>query len=222
MQIQRTITKDIQKKNTINIPNTKNIKIDLNGKTLSSTNTDVGFSNSGKLEIVDTSIETIEKAGIMVYNDEPIDTGIKLTGNYRIQTSVKLDSNSVNNCLWGTGNSKYYSSIGTNLKLTYASNNSGSTSTNVMEVGKIYTIEEEHKNGTITGYVDGDAWVTKAVTNSSVDSDNIKLFYANSTTGTGRMTVYGFKIYKEENLVLDLIPVKENEEIDGKVAQKNG
>ena len=75
-------------------------------------------------------------------------TGISITGNYKIETQIKMNGfvSDYNN-IWGTGSVNFESWIPNNgRQLCFRSNNTKFTSSNTMETGAKYTITEEVKN----------------------------------------------------------------------------
>ena len=157
-----------------------------------------------------------------------IETGITLSGNYKIETKIKMNSfpSSYNN-IWGTGNSSFESWIPNSGKqLCFRSNSEKFTSSNTMSTGEIYTIIEEVKDGTLTADVktengESENWITGTVSSGS-SSSTLKLFATTSNSCATNMTMYYFKIYKEEALVLDLIPVIYGDKVDGAIMNQSG
>lgn len=169
-----------------------------------------------------------EDGGYICNSDGIIETGISITGNYKIELQMKMDSfpSSYNN-IWGTGNSNFESWVPKSGKqLCFRSNNTKFTSSNTMTTGVKYTITEEVNNGTITANVkteDGvfENWITGSV-GSGTSSSTLKLFSTTSNTCATNMIMYYFKVYKEGQLVLDIVPVKYGDIIDGQTMNING
>lgn len=221
-QVEIKVVKDIQKTTSIQIDSSKNILLDLNGYVVGFVNLDTGINNNGKLEIIDRKEQIVEgKPGLISANSGGIDTGINLSGNYKIETDIRVDRNS-NNFIWGAGDGEYNSSIDQYNRLSYYTNGYYRSSSKALELGKIYNISEEHKNGVMTGFVNGEEYLTRSAPNNSSNSNNIQVFGGNSSYTSGNITMYSFKIYKEDVLVLDLVPVEKGQTIDGNTAQRNG
>ena len=207
------------------IDDSKNITINLDGNNITSiASNDYLIKNYGKLKIIsrdDNYGEDIES--VQCKANGIVETGVNLSGNYRIETNVIFDSytNTYNN-IWGTGSSKFESwSPKSGQTLCYRLNGTKMESTNKFVAGTTYNIVEEYKDGVATATVNGEEWINKSIT-SNTSSDTIKLFASTSNTCATYMTSYYFKIYKEDELVLDLIPVKSGDEKDGQIAEQTG
>ena len=202
----------------------KNITIDLAGNNITTGATsDYMIKNYGKLKII-SNVEQKEETlkGIKCEENGIVDTGIKLENNYKIEAKIKMDEykNTYNN-IWGTKSSSFesYSSQSTNT-IVYTQNGKKIETTNVLSTDKVYNIVEEYKDQVTTLKVNNQLWASG--TSTSKTSSNVKLFATTADLCTTNMTMYSFKIYKDDSLVLDLVPVKNGETINGKVAQYNG
>lgn len=179
-------------------------------------------------EIITDSIKTQTKKilskGTRTNFSGICDTGIILTGNYRIETQILNNSfSSKYQNIWGIGTTSFESWINSGNKEFGFRHNGirmGTYDLN-MQQGVVYTIVEEVKNGVATASVDGKQYMTENVNTATADS-TIKLFTSTSNTCETDMTMYYFKVYINEELKLDLIPVENGETINGQEATANG
>ena len=167
-------------------------------------------------------IKSLTTPGVLNKNNGIADTGITLSGNYKIETKIKNTSfASSYNYIYSTGQNNFETYIdATNKQLHFTSNGTTKNSTSAMAQNQAYVLTEEVKNGTMSATVDGSEWLTESVTDGT--SGNVKLFASSADNYTTNMVIYYFKVYKEDNLVLDLVPAIRGNTYEGKIAEKNG
>ena len=167
-------------------------------------------------------IKSLTTPGVLNKNNGIADTGITLSGNYKIETKIKNTSfASSYNYIYSTGQNNFETYIdATNKQLHFTSNGTTKNSTSAMTQNQAYVLTEEVKNGTMSATVDGSKWLTETVTEGT--SGNVKLFASSADNYTTNMVIYYFKVYKEDNLVLDLVPAIRGNTYEGKIAEKNG
>ena len=168
------------------------------------------------------NIKNLTTPGVLNNNYGLADTGITLSGNYKIETKIKNVSYSNSyNYIYSTGSNSFETYIdAANKQLHFTNNSTALNSTNTMAQNQAYVVTEEVDNGTMKATVDGDTWITGNTT--SATSGSLKLFASSSDNYTTNMIIYYFKLYKEGNLVLDLVPVIRGNEYEGKTAEQNG
>ena len=162
-EIEIDVVEDLTKSAKIKVSNQKNIILDLNGHSITSAVSDYLFENSGKMQIKDSgglNVEETEeeylKAGIATRGKSVVNTGIRLSGNYKIETKARIESSdSWYHYLYsaGSGFTCYIShcsgiNIKTNDKYAYGSKN--------FDIGIVYNFVSEFEDGTEKVSIDGE------------------------------------------------------------------
>ena len=164
----------------------------------------------------------IKTATLITNNNGTCNTGITLSGNYKIETKIKpLQNSNSYNYIYGTGSSNFETYIALNdSKLHFTSNNKTTASNVTLKNNTSYTITEEVKDGTMTASVDGVECINETATEGT--SGEVDLFASANGNCSGSFEVEYFKIYKDGELVLDLIPIITRKEYDGQTSEKQG
>ena len=167
-------------------------------------------------------IKLLSTPGVLNDNNGIADTGIVLSGNYKIEAKIKNTSYKGSyNYVYSTGKNDFETYIdATNKQLHFTSAGISEKSSSTINVNQVYVLSEEVKDGTMKANVNGEEWITG--TSSSGTSGSVRLFASSSDNYTTNMVIYYFKIYKDDTLVLDLEPAIKGNSYDGKTSEKNG
>ena len=169
-----------------------------------------------------TSFTDLKPTTVITKNNGTCNTGIKLEGNYKIETKIKLLSNSNGyNYIYGTGSSDFETYIdSSDSKLHFTNNGTTTNSKTTLNKDTSYTITEEVNNGTMKASINGEECINTNTTAGT--SGEVKLFASANGNCSGNFGVEYLKIYKDENLVLELVPIITRYDYEGKKSEKQG
>ena len=169
-----------------------------------------------------TSFTDLRPTTVITKNNGTCNTGIKLEGNYKIETKIKLLSNSNGyNYIYGTGSSDFETYIdSSDSKLHFTNNGTTTNSKTTLNKDTSYTITEEVNNGTMKASINGEECINTNTTAGT--SGEVNLFASANGNCSGNFGVEYLKIYKDENLVLELVPIITRYDYEGKKSEKQG
>ena len=228
-EVEIDVVAELNKTQTITIDNTKNIVLDLNGYPITVKRNTILFKNNGKLRIKDSTVKEGTKTenvkALSCVENDIVDTGATLAGNYKIETKFKINGVYNNNYLWGTGNSNFECFVSkTDNLLTFKTNNQEIKTTKEILPGQVYNVTIEYKNRKALISIDGEVDAEMDNIAPATASNSLKLFANSDNTCKSNLTMYDFKLYMQDELALDLEPVKAGDSIDNQelTAEYNG